>query len=324
MQLFKRLECNYLWFAVFGKVERWHKRQLQREAKRKLDMSRGHFAFIPGLAIVRVLMRVFANYQAQNIGLISAGVAFYGLLSLFPAITALVAVAGLLTDPTVLIDQGEKLASALPSDARRIIFTQIEKVVNADSGTLSLTVVVGLLIALYSASRAVVSLIQGLNVAYGVKETRGFFALRARVLLLTLCMISGVIATLLLVAALPAVLNFLPWELGVEKALLGLRWVILIAIAAIGLSFLYRFGPAKKLKSWSWFTIGSLCASALWLLGNFGFSAYVQSFGTYGEVFGALGGVIVLLTWMWLSAVILLLGALIDVELVAEREPSAD
>ena len=115
-------------------------------------MQRDHFAFVPGLALVRILMRVFASYQAQNIGLIAAGVAFYGLLSLFPGITALVAVAGLLTDPAVLIDQGEQLATALPTDARRIIFTQIEKVVNADSGTLSLTVLVGLLIALFSAA----------------------------------------------------------------------------------------------------------------------------------------------------------------------------
>ncbi len=281
-------------------------------------MSRDHLAFIPGLALVRVLLRVSSKYQAQNIGLIAAGVAFYGLLSLFPAITALVAIAGLLTDPVVLIEQGEQLATALPTDARRIIFTQIEKVVNSDSGTLSLTVVIGLLIALYSASRAVVSLIQGLNVAYGVSETRGFFALRARVLLLTFSMIGGVVVTLVLVAALPAALSFLPWELGIEKALLAARWVILLAIAAIGMSFLYRFGPAQKLKSWSWFTAGSLFASVLWLLGNFGFSAYVQSFGTYSEVFGALGGVIVLLTWMWLSAVILLLGALVDVELSAE------
>lgn len=293
------------------------------EGKGNTKMSRDHFAFLPGFALVRILLRVSANYQAQNIGLIAAGVAFYGLLSLFPGITALVAIAGLLTDPAVLIDQGEALATALPTDARRIIFTQIEKVVNADSGTLSLTVVAGLLIALFSASRAVVSLIQGLNVAYGVTETRGFFALRARVLFLTLSMIAGVIATLALVAALPAALGFLPWELGLERTLLAVRWVILIAIAAIGLSFLYRFGPAKKLKSWSWFTAGSLCASALWLMGNFGFSAYVQSFGTYGEVFGALGGVIVLLTWMWLSAVILLLGALIDVELAAENEDQA-
>ncbi|MEO9827494.1 MAG: YihY/virulence factor BrkB family protein, partial [Paracoccaceae bacterium] len=278
-----------------------------------------HFAFLPGLALVGLLMRVGSKYQHQNIGLIAAGVAFYGLLSLFPAITALVAIAGLLTDPAILIEQGEQLATALPSDARRIIFDQVEKVVTSDSGTLSLTVFIGLAIAVFSASRAVGSLIQGLNLAYGVPETRGFFKLRFRILLLTFCMIIGVVAALALVAVLPALLAFLPWDLGIEDTLLALRWIVLFALAALSINFLYRFGPAQKLGSWRWFTVGSLVATALWLLGNFGFSAYVQSFGTYGEVFGALGGVIVLLTWLWLSAVILLVGALVDFEIKNTR-----
>ena len=285
-------------------------------------MNRDHFAFLPGLALVRLLLRVFSKYQEQNIGLIAAGVAFYGLLSLFPAITALVAIAGLLTDPVILIEQGEQLATALPTDARRIIFDQVEKVVSSDSGTLSVTVFVGLLIATYSASRAVSSLIQGLNLAYGMTESRGFFALRFRVLLLTLAMIVGVIGALLMVAVLPVLLSFLPWNIEFEDTLLALRWILLFALSAISISFLYRFGPVAKLGSWSWFTTGSLFATVLWLLGNFGFSAYVQSFGTYGEVFGALGGVIVLLTWLWLSAAILLLGALLDAE-IKLRHPAA-
>lgn len=283
-------------------------------------MKRDHLSFLPGLAAVRIMVQLWSKYQQQNIGLIAAGVAFYGLLSLFPAITALVAIAGLLTDPAILIDQGEKYATALPADARRIIFDQIAKVVNSDAGALSTTVILGLAIAIYSASRAVSSLIQGLNVAFGVVEKRGFLALRARILLLTFCMIVGVIASLSLVAVLPAMLGFLPWSLGIESTLLALRWLLLFVLSAISMSFLYRFGPAKKLDSWRWFTWGSLAATALWLLGNFGFSAYVQSFGTYGEVFGALGGVIVLLTWMWLSALILLVGALIDAQLFAERQ----
>lgn len=283
-------------------------------------MKRDHFSFFPGLGVVRVAMRLLAKYQQQNIGLIAAGVAFYGLLSLFPAITALVAIAGLLTDPAILIDQGEQFASALPADARRIVFGQIGKVVNSDAGTLSTTVILGLAIAIYSASRAVSSLIQGLNVANGLVETRGFFALRARILLLTFCMIVGVVVSLVMVAVLPALLGFLPWDLGVENTLLALRWLLLFVLAATSMSILYRFGPAKKLGSWRWFTTGSLVATALWLMGNVGFSAYVQSFGTYGEVFGALGGVIVLLTWMWLSALILLLGALLDAEIAADRK----
>lgn len=282
-------------------------------------MKRDHFAYLPGMALVRLLISVVSKYQQQNIGLIAAGVAFYGLLSLFPAITALVAIAGLLTDPAILIEQGEQYATALPSDARRIIFDQVAKVVNSDSGTLSLTVFIGLAIAIFSASRAVGSLIQGLNVAFGLSESRGFFKLRLRILLLTFCMIIGVVAALTLVAVMPALLGFLPWDLGIENMLLALRWLLLFVLAALSITLLYRFGPAKKLNSWRWFTVGSLVATALWLIGNVGFSAYVQSFGTYSEVFGALGGVIVLLTWMWLSAVILLLGALLDVEIKSAR-----
>lgn len=283
-------------------------------------MKRDPFTFLPGLASVRFLVRLWSKYQHQNIGLIAAGVAFYGLLSLFPAITALVAIAGLLTDPAILIEQGEQLATALPTDARRIIFDQVGKVVNSDSGTLSVTVFVGFLIAIYSASRAVSSLIQGLNVAYGLKETRGFFALRVRILLLTVCIIIGAVSALAMVAILPALLSFLRWNVEIESTLLALRWIVLFVLAAMGISFLYRFGPAQKLGPWKWFTVGGLVATSLWLIGNVGFSAYVQSFGTYGEVFGALGGVIVLLTWLWLSAVILLFGALLDAEISAERK----
>lgn len=269
--------------------------------------------------LIGVVARVWSSYQSQNIGLIAAGVAFYGLLSLFPAITALVAIAGLLTDPAVLIEQGADMATTFPTEAREIIFSQLEKVVSSDAEALSVTAVVGLLVAVFSASKAVSSLIQGLNVAYGTPETRSFVALQARILFLTICMIIGVVATLALVAALPAILAVFPLDIGVESTLLVLRWIVLFALAAVSMAVLYQFGPNRTRAVWRWFTPGSLFAGALWLLGNFGFSAYVQSFGTYGEVFGALGGVIVLLTWLWLSAVVLLLGALVDVGMDAER-----
>lgn len=269
--------------------------------------------------VISVLMGVWSSYQSQHIGLIAAGVAFYGFLSIFPAITALVAVAGLLTDPAILIEHGADIATTFPNEARNIIFFQLEKVIESDVETLSVTVIAGLLIAFILASKSVASLVQGLNAAYGMRDTRGFVALQARTLLLTICLIIGVLATLVLVAALPAILAFLIVDISLGSSLLVARWIVLFVLAALSMTALYQFGPDRTRTGWRWYTPGSVLAAALWLLGNYGFSFFVQSFGRYGEVFGALGGVMVLLTWLWLSVVVLLLGALVDVGIEVER-----
>lgn len=267
-----------------------------------------------------ILLRVKNAVAADNIGLVAAGVAFYGLLALFPAITALVALLGLITDPGMLTSQVESLGSAIPADVRDIILDQITAVAGADAGGLSLAAILGLLLALYSASRGVDSLMRGLNIAFNESEDRGLLQYYATVLILTLGLIIGVVLAVAVVAALPAVFAFMDRYPDMKAMIMLIRWPFLLAVAALGFTILYRFGPSRDPARWRWLAPGSILACILWVAASFGFTWYVENFASYNETFGTLAGVIVLLMWLWLSAYIILIGAELDGEIEAQTK----
>ncbi|WP_245818934.1 YihY/virulence factor BrkB family protein [Marivita hallyeonensis] len=271
---------------------------------------------VPGL--IDVAMRIWRTQSQENLGLLAAGIAFFGLLSLFPAITAAVAIAGMITDPAFIVATSNDIGAVLPEAASDIILGQLEEVVGSDGRSLGLAALFALSLALYSASRATGNFIIGLNVIYGERESRGFVRLKALTLAMTLAMIVFFIASFSIVAAIPAIAAFFAQLPLIADILLLVRWPILFIVGATGIAFLYRFGPDRRSAKWRWLTPGAVLACLLWVAGSAGFSFYVQSFGTYNETFGALGGVIVLLTWLWLSAFIVLLGATIDAELEAQ------
>jgi membrane protein len=255
-----------------------------------------------------------------NLGLIAAGIAFYGLLSLFPGITAAVAFAGTFLNPEMLVENSEEIAAMLPEAAKTIVMGQLRDVANADSSTLSFAALFSLAIALYSASKAVANFIAGLNVIYQEKETRNFFLVKALTIVLTAFLIIGLLIAIIVVAAIPVVAAIFGDYGIIDDLVMFLRWPFLFLMGAFGIAVLYRLGPNRRSARWRWLTPGAFVACALWVSGSFGFSLYVQSFGSYNETFGALGGVIILLTWLWLSAFIVLLGALLDAELEAQTK----
>lgn len=272
------------------------------------------------MGFVDVGLRVGRQISQQNVGLLAAGIAFYGLLSIFPGITAGVALAGIMMPDQMLLSASDMMASFMPDAARDIVIGQLEDVVHSDQDTLSFAAGAALALALYSASRAVGNFMSGLNVIYGETESRGFFKLRALTMFLTLALIAGVLFCVLVVAAIPAtaaLLNVQGWLL---DALLIIRWPLMFVMGAVGIALLYRFAPDRRRPKWRWLTPGAVLACLMWVAGSIAFSLYVQRFGNYNETFGALGGVIVLLTWMWLSAFIILLGAQIDAELEAQTK----
>ncbi|WP_425038150.1 YihY/virulence factor BrkB family protein [Primorskyibacter sp. S187A] len=285
-------------------------------------MSRGRAATspqeIPRAGLLDVALRICRQQGKQNLSLIAAGIAFYGLLSLFPGITAGVALAGLIFDRDLLVQQSHELAALLPAEAREIIMGQLREVVSADDTALSLAALAGLGVALYSSSRAMANFIAGLNIIYEEEETRGFFALKATTLALTGAFLLGLILAASVAAVIPVVVSLLGAAQGVTDLVMLVRWPVLLCLSAAGIALLYRYGPDRRAAKWRWLTPGAGLACVLWVLGTLGFSVYVQSFGTYNETFGALGGVIILLTWLWLSAFIVLMGALIDAELEAQ------
>lgn len=273
---------------------------------------------IPLRGLFDVAMRMWHKQASQNLGLIAAGIAFYGLLSLFPGITAAMAFAGTFLQPDMLVENSSEITAMLPQAAEQIVMGQLRDVADADRSTLSFTALLGVAIALYSASKAVANFIAGLNVIYDEKETRNFFKVKALTIFLTFVLIIGLIVAVILVAALPVVASIFASDGFLDDLVMFLRWPVLFLMGATGIAILYRLGPSRRAAKWRWLTPGALTACALWVAGSYGFSLYVQSFGSYNETFGALGGVIILLTWLWLSAFIVLLGALLDAELEAQ------
>ena len=262
--------------------------------------------------------RIKDNIAAANLSMVAAGAAFFGLLALFPALAAGVALYGLFTDPATVSAHSAQLAGFAPDEARMILDEQLQRVTSAADRSLGIGVVIGLLLALWSSAKGVKSLMTALDIVYGERETRGFFKLNATALLLTLAMLIVVPLSLATVAVLPAIVDRLPLPDLVVTVARWLRWPIIGAVAVGAMAALYRFGPARGRppKAWPW--RGAVVATVLWLAASALFSWYVSSFGSYNETYGSVAAMAVLMMWFWLSAFAVLIGA----EVNAELEPA--
>jgi membrane protein len=260
-----------------------------------------------------ILLRAKDGMNDHHISLVAAAVAFYSLSALFPGIASAIAIWGLIFDRGEIEQQIDAVSNFLPAEAATIITDQAHKVASADN-TLGLAAVFGLLIALYSAGAAVRALIEGLNIIYGEEEKRGFVQLNLFAFAMTVGFLAMLLVALGVIAGIPVALTWVGWDSVSEMLITVLRWPLLFAVAAVGLSALYRYAPSRNEARWRWVSLGSLLATALWVIGSIGFSIYVTNFGSYNETYGSLGAVIILLMWFWLSAFIVLFGAQINAE----------
>lgn len=285
-------------------------------------MTRGRHAEspakIPATGWKDIAWRVKDQIAEDRIGLIAAGVAFYGLLALFPALSAILAIAGLVMDPQQVTSQLQQLAGVVPAQVLDIISSQTEAVAGSASGGLGLAAIAGLLIALYSASKGTESLMQGMNVAYDESEERGFVRKTAVKLGLTLFLVLGIVLGLVATVFIPAVLAIVNQSALVEALGTLIGWACLFVLSILGLGVLYSFAPSRDRPKMRWVTPGAVIACVLWLVASAGFGFYVANFGSYNESFGALAGVVVMLMWFWISAFIVLLGAEINAEAEAQ------
>lgn len=285
-------------------------------------MARGRTAQtptdLPPLGWKDIVLRVKDEVTEDRIGLIAAGVAYYGFLAIFPAIAAIMAVSGLFFDPAEVTEHMQSLTAFVPQDIIDIITKQARAVTGSGSSGLGLTAVFGIAIALYSASKGMGSLMDGINVAYDETETRSFIKLKLVTLLLTLFLVVGLIISLTVTLALPAVLAFVDLGGWLELVALMTSFAIIAILTIIGLSVLYRYGPSRDAPEWSWVSVGGIAGCTLWIVGSAGFAFYVKNFGSYNESFGAVAGVVIMLTWLWLSAFIILLGAELNAEMEAQ------
>ncbi|MFO7597842.1 MAG: YihY/virulence factor BrkB family protein [Desulfocurvibacter africanus] len=304
-----------------GKREAAEKRQAERE-----EPGRGREAASPG-EIPKpgwrdILKRTWAEQSKDNLSLVAAGVAFYAMLALFPAIAALISIYGLLADPAQLQSQIGEISGVLPADARSIIQSQLSKVISGAGGALSLGAAVGLLLALWSASKGMKGLIQALNISYGEEESRGFLKLNAISLLLTVSGLVFFILALTAVVAMPALLDNLGLPDAVMWTVSIARWPLLALAGMLALAVLYRYAPDRDEPRWRWVSWGSAGATMAWIAASLLFSLYVSQFGNYNETYGTLGAVVILLTWLFLTAYVVLLGAELNAQM--ERQTRKD
>jgi membrane protein len=256
--------------------------------------------------------RVRAAVKSHQLPLIAAGVAFYALLAVFPAIIALVAVYGLVTDPDQIDDQLAPMMDTLPPGAGELLNAQLTAVAQVDPGGLTVGVIIGLLATLWAAAGGMRALSTGLSIVYGQTKAPGFVKQAATSLTLTLGALVVVMLTLALVAVFPVVLRHLGLGAAAELGAQVVRWVLLMVIVGLGLAVLYRWGPTGQRPPWRWVSAGTVTGLVLWIVGSVGFSVYVASFGSYNETYGSLAGVVVLMLWLYLSAFAVLLGAEVD------------
>lgn len=276
---------------------------------------------IPAAGWKQVVRRAWAEAKADNVPMLAGGVAFFAFLALFPAMIALISVWGLFVDRDQAAAQAESLGQALPAEAREIVTTQMETVAAQDSG-LGIALVVSVLLALWSASGGTANLVKAVNIAYDEEETRGFVKARALALALTVGAVVFLILSVGLVAVVPPVLDAL--GLGVVGTVLAqvARWVLLVVLVAAALAVVYRFAPDRDDPKLRWASLGAVVATVLWLVGSIAFSLYVSNVGSYGETYGAIAGVAILMLWLYLTAYIVLLGAEINAE--TEKQTAED
>jgi membrane protein len=277
---------------------------------------------IPARGWKQVLKRAWAENNADNMPIIAGGVAFFGFLSIFPALIALISIYGLAASPEQAARQVAELTSGLPDDAARLIETQVTAITENAGGALTWGLVVSILGALFTASGGVNNMVKAVNIAYDEVETRNFVQLRALSLVLTLGAIVFVVLTIGLVAVLPVVLDALPLgPVGSVLAEVG-RWVALLAVVLGSLAVLYRIAPDRDAPQFRWVSIGSLLVTVIWAVVSLGFTFYVNNFGSYDATYGAIAGVIVLMLWLYITCYLVLLGAEINSE--AEHQTGLD
>lgn len=271
---------------------------------------------MPRPAWKQVLVRAWREGSDDNIGLIAAGVAFYGFLAIVPLLGAVVMLYGLVADRQTVIDNVQALAQVMPADAAQLVGEQLLNVVETSDGKKGFGLLLALATALFGARNGAGAVMSALNIAYEEKETRGFIATNLTAIGITVGAVLVAILSGVAIAALGHLDALLPWA---PTALLALgkvlSYLLLLLGGAAGAATLYRYGPARDRARWVWLTPGSLLAALLWLALSLGFGVYVANFGNYNATYGSLGAVVVMLTWLYLSSYILLFGAELNSEL---------
>ena len=284
------------------------------------DMTgRGRAAWRPGglppAAWRDILMRVQRRIGRDYVSLMAAGVAFFGVLSLFPALATLAALAGLLYDPGILERQIAGLGGVAPSQPVEVIRDQAARLGDRQTGTLGLTALISLAISFFFGSRGVDNLIDGVNMAHGETEKRNLIWRNIVSLGLTGVLMLLALLALGLTVLVPSIAEWVGLGDRTDLIVTWGRWPLIVLVVLTGIGLLYRYAPSRRPPRWCWVTPGAVIATTLWFGGSFLFSYLVRNFGSYEPTFGTIAGVVILLLWMWLSSFVVLVGAQLNAEM---------
>jgi membrane protein len=255
---------------------------------------------------------LYGDVSEHRVTAIAAGVTYFALLAMFPFIAAIVAIYGLFGDTAALGAHLDQLSYFFPGGAIDVIGDQLKRAASGGKATLSFAFLISVALSLWSANAGMKALFDALNIVYAAKETRGFITLNAVSLTFTI----GAVVFLLLaiggLVVLPTAMKYIGLESATEWIVIVVRWPLLLMGVILGLALIYRFGPNRENAQWHWITVGSATTSLTWIVFSMLFSYYAANFGSYDKTYGSLGAMVGFMTWMWLSAMVVLAGAEID------------
>jgi len=291
-----------------------------------MERGRGRHAkspfTIPWAGWKDIFWRTYQRIDEDRLLATAGGVVFFGLLAIFPAVTALVSSYALFADPSTISSNLHTLATMLPEGSFQIVEDQVARVLSNGNTTLGATFLLGLLLAIWSANAGVKAIFDALNVAYEEREKRSFVKLNLVSLAFT---VGGIVALLLMVGAVvafPLALNHLGMAPESKLIVALARWPLLFLILLAALAILYRFAPSRDAPRWQWLSLGAVAAAILWIAGSALLSWYLSEFANYNATYGSLGAAIGLMTWMWMSAIVIMFGAELNSEI--ERQTLRD
>ncbi|MEX2381184.1 MAG: YihY/virulence factor BrkB family protein [Opitutales bacterium] len=259
------------------------------------------------------------SISKDHVSIIAAGVAFYVLLGIIPALAAAISIYGLIADPHDIEEHFSAMEGVMPQEANQILQEQMSRIADEQSPA-GWGALIGIVLALWAGSRGTKATMEALNITYKEQETRGFLKLPAVALALTFTLVLLGLLAVAIIVFLPPLIGNLPLPAIAEKALAIGMWPLLLLIGILGITLLYRFGPSRRQPKWKWLTWGSVTATLLWLIASALFSFYVANFGSYNKTYGSLGAIVVLLLWFWVSAFVILVGAELDAALEQQTE----
>ncbi|HEU0217473.1 MAG TPA: YihY/virulence factor BrkB family protein [Stellaceae bacterium] len=252
---------------------------------------------------------VYREMSQDRLIAVAAGIVFYALLALFPAITALVSSYALFTKASTISDHLSTISGFLPAGAYDIVQEQVGRIVDKGDATLSLGFIFGLALAIWSANAGMKAMMDGLNVVYDVDEKRGFIRLNLVSLTMTVGTLAFVLVLIGVLVGFPLAMKFIGLEAWTETILRWSRWPVIVLLLLLALATLYRFGPSPRGAKWRWISPGAVVATVTWLISSALLSWYLANFANYNATYGSLGAAIGLMMWMWVSSIVVLVGA---------------